>query len=270
MRTSLSLVVVLVTVIWEKEMTKWMRSLTLGAGNNDGFYDPQIIGAKMKLMEGMIALLDDKSTALEATVQGLEKPLDFSYKEIADLKKENGILRTTMGNLEIEDKRTQFKVKDVADKLDRLDSVTKKRNLLFEGIPEIEGKKEDTARVICEVFESLNVRAGITFEACYRVGPSIKSRPRPILVAFEWQADRDMIYAWRIDLKHSNRFTRVWINEDVSPASRRTRDLIKLISREAQNQGIDCRTGKYALHIDRKKYDQSNLADLQPTSLKQV
>ena len=236
--------------------------------------DPSIVAAKMRLMEGVLTLLDSKSSRLEDTVKSLEDSLEFSYKEIADLKKENKDLRLLMGSLDTEDKRTQFQVKELSEKLDRVDSVTKKRNLIFEGIPEMTGRREDVDRVIYDVFDQLSVTEGINIDACYRLGPVDKAKPRPILVTFERQADRDMIYGKRMELKKSRDYTRIWINEDVSPASKRKRELIRLISNEARQQGIDCRTGKYALHINRKKFDENNFSDLpeslQPISLKQM
>ena len=140
--------------------------------------DPSIVAAKMKLMEGMLALLDNKSTRLEDTVMSLDDSLEYSYKEIADLKKENENLRLLMTNLEIEDKRTQIQVNDVTEKLDRLDSVTKKRNLLFEGIPETVGKRENINAVISAVFDQLSIPDGINFDACNRFGPTTKDKPR--------------------------------------------------------------------------------------------
>ena len=83
-----------------------------------------------------------------------------------------------------------------------------------------------------------------------------------------------MIYGKRMDLKHSTDFQMVWINEDLGQASKRKRGLIRLITREAQQQGIECKSGKYALHINRIKYDESNWDELppqiQPAALKQV
>ena len=108
--------------------------------------DPTIVASKMKFMEGMIALLDSKSTRLHDTVKSLEDSLEFAYNQIADLKKENGDLRLLMNNLEMEDRRTQYQVKDDVDKLDKLDSATKKQNLLFEGIPETASRKEAMER----------------------------------------------------------------------------------------------------------------------------
>ena len=114
----------------------------------------------------------------------------------------------------------------------------------------------------------------MNFEACYRLGPYKSGRTRPILVCFERQCDRDLIYSRRMDLKRLTDFQHVWINEDLNPASKRKRNMIKLITRDTQEQGIDCRTGKYAIHIGKTKYDESNLNELppqlQPASLKQI
>ena len=237
------------------------------------YEDLKAVSVKLKMVDDLLSRLDDRSGSIAAAFKGLEASLQFSQGEIDDLKRENKSLRTKLGELETEDKRTQFQVQAMDDKVDRLDTVTKKRNLLFEGIPEQNGKKEDD-KAISDLFDQLKVGRGINIEASYRVGPFNRSRDRPILVAFERQADRDLIYAKRMDLKHSANFQRVWINEDLGQASKRKRGLIRLIGREAQLQGIDCRTGKYALHINKVKYDASNWEDLpaplHPTSLKQV
>ena len=233
---------------------------------------PEVAAQRLARIDDLLDQFNCDSKRLNNTVKTLEDSLEFSHKEITDLKKENADLKNLIRNLDTEDRRTQFQVKDVADKLDRLDSVTKKKNLVFEGIPE--GKKEVTDKIICDLFDRLNLNKGIYFEACYRVGPYMEARSRPILVSFERQVDRDMIYARRMELKLLDGYQKVWINEDISPASKRRREMIRLISREAQQQGIDCKTGKYAIHLNKAKYDESNLEDLpvplRPSSLKQV
>ena len=246
----------------------------VGMDKSSKYLDPTAAAIRLARVDELLELLNDDSVKLANTVKHLEHSLDFSHKEIVDLKKENAELKLKLGNIETEDKRTQFQIKDVSDKLDRLDSVTKKRNLLFDGIPESDGRREESGKVISNLFDQLNINKEINFEACYRVGPYSKSRPRSILVSFEKQSDRDRVYSKRMDLKRTEHFQKVWINEDVSPASRRRRDIIRLIAKEAQEQGIDCKSGKYALHIDHVKYDESNLDDLppplHPTHLKQV
>ena len=175
---------------------------------------------------------------------------------------------------EVEDRRTQFQVKSVEGKLDKLETMTKRRNLLFEGIPEIGDKREEVDKTIGALFDQISVPKGINFEACFRVGPFDKNRVRPILVTFERQIDRDMIYAKRFDLRKTKEFQRVWVNEDMGPLSKRKRSLIKHITKQAQIQGVDCRSGKYSLIIDKKRFDDENLDDLpmnlHPTQLKQV
>ena len=232
------------------------------------------IDARIKRMDTLITLLDARTNDIGSTVRELESSLDYSHKEIEDLKKENSSLRQLLGNLEIEDRRTQYQVKDVEDRMDRMDTVSKKRNLVIEGLPETTGKREDTEKVIGDLFDQMNVNRGIQFEACYRIGPFDKSRVRPILVSFERMADRDLVYTKRFDLKRSADYHKVWINEDLNPASKRKRELLRMITKEAQQQSHDCRPGKYAIHIDQTRFDDNNLDDLpqklQPANLKQV
>ena len=233
-----------------------------------------VISDKMDLVEEILAMMGEKSTNLGSTVKSLEASLEFSQHEIETLKKENEDLKEKLGAIELEDKRTQFQTNLLEDKIDRLETASKKRNLIFEGIPEIEGRREEVDKTIGVLFDQLDVHKGVNFEACYRMGPYVKGRSRPILVTFERQVDRDLLYARRMDLKHTTGFQRVWVNEDLGPISKKKRGVIRLIAREASLQGIDCRTGKYSIRIDNVKYDGGNLDELPPklqlTQLKQV
>ena len=256
----------------EDEDTTVLKSVapsTLGT-----YTDPVIIALKMKAIDDMLLQLSTDSKGVNTTVAGLEKSLEFSHQEIKDLRKENADLKTRLDALELEDKRSQFQAKLVDDKLYRLETTTKRKNLIFEGVPEIDGKREDVVKTIGSLFDQLKVHQGINFDACFRMGPYNKSRTRPILVSFERQTDRDLIYSRRMDMRHTQDFNHVWINEDLGAASKRKRGLIRMIAKEAQNQGVDCRTGKFSLVVNNQKIDEDNLDDLppslHPTSLKQV
>ena len=238
------------------------------------YTDPATIARKMEMIDDMLTRLSNSSDGVNTTVKGLEKSLEFSYKEIKDLKKENIALKTRLEAVELEEKRSQFQAKIVDDKLDRLETTTKKRNLIFEGVHEIDGKREEVDKTIGALFEQLGVQEGVNFDACFRMGPYNKSRTRPILVSFERQGDRDLLYARRMDLRRTRDFRQVWINEDLGPASKRKRGIIRMIAKEALHQGIDCKTGKFSLRIDDVKYDEGNLEEfpscLHPSKLKQV
>ena len=101
---------------------------------------------KMGTVDDMLLKLDGKASLLTDTVRTLEASLEFSQLEIDTLKKENEELKQKMGSLEIKDRRTQFQATTLEDKFDRLETQVKRKNLLFEGIPEPEGGKEDVAR----------------------------------------------------------------------------------------------------------------------------
>ena len=162
----------------------------------------------------------------------------------------------------------------MADKVDRIETLSKKKNLILEGIPEQEGRREDVQKTICNLFDQMSMNKSFNFEACYRMGPFSKAQPRAILVSFDRQEDRDAVYSRRIELKNTTDYRRVWINEDLGPLSKQKRNIIRLISKEAQDQGLDCRPGKYAVHINQTKFDCDNLEELplqlHPSHLKQV
>ena len=231
------------------------------------------IFSKMDIVEEILSMMGERSTKLSATVKDLETLLEFSQAEIENLKKENKELKKKVGDIEIEDKRTQFHTNLIEDKLDRLETLSKKKNLIFEGIPETEGRREEVEKTVGILFDQLQIGKGINFDACYRMG-FVKGRSRPILVTFERQTDRDFLYAKRMDLRKTADFHRVWVNEDLGPISKRKRGIIRLIAKEAVRQGIDCKSGKYSLLVDKVKYDSDNLDELphklHPTQLKQM
>ena len=88
---------------------------------------------RLHTFDTLLSQLDSRSTVMGETVKGLLESLEFSQKEITDLKKENADLKKLIGNLEIEDRRTQFQMQDIVDKVNKLDTMTKRKNLVIEG-----------------------------------------------------------------------------------------------------------------------------------------
>ena len=78
------------------------------------------------------------------------------------------------------------------------------------------------------------------------------------------QNDIDLVYAKRKNLHRTQDYKRVWVYKDLGQESKKTRNLIRLIAKKAQDDGLDCLTGKYTLLVNREKYDGSNLCDLPP------
>ena len=229
---------------------------------------------KFDLVEKLLGEMGKRSTALTGTVQDLRDSLEFSQSEIVTLKEENYKLRQKLEDLELEEDRSSYQIKKLEGKVDKVETQVKKKNLMFEGLPEVEGGKEEVIKTVWSLFDQLNINRGIEFDACFRQGTYNRHRARPIVISFQKQSDRDLVYAKRLNLRNTQNYKQVWISEDLGQASKKARNLIRLITKKAQIDGIDCRTGKYTLQVNNERYDSSNLCDLppplHPSTVKQI
>ena len=244
------------------------------SGQEGGALDAREVVNKLDLVNALLVKLDVKSDKLADTVKELQVSLEYSQTEIDTLKGENGLLKLRLKELEVEEHRTTYQQKRIEERIDRVDTAGRKKNLILEGVPETEGGKEDTFKTVWKVLDHLNMDRPIDVDSCFRTGSFGKGRSRPITVTFVKQADRDLVYSRRAELRRTQEHKQVWINEDLGPASKKAMNMIRLIARQAQAEGVDHRTGKYAIFIDRRKFDESNLDELphplHPASLKQV
>ena len=240
----------------------------------DQYHDQEAVVTRLLEVDELLLGLGNRSGKLEQTVKDLVTSLEYSQSEIDKLKRENTKLRTHIESMENEDKRTQYQVKKTEVKLEKLETASKKKNLVIEGIPEVDGSVEDVEKTLGKLFDRLQIKQRVNFDACYRLGAYNNRRDRPILVCFEKMADRDLIYNRRMELRRTPELKQIWINEDIGPEAKRKQGVIRLINREAQQQGIDCRTGKYTVFLNKTKFDADNLDELpkqlRPSCLKQV
>ena len=243
-------------------------------GEERGDVDPVRVGERFVKVDKILGELGNRSKELTITVVELRTSLEFSQREIDALKAENEELRTKLNDHALEGERSNYQLNKLEEKVDRVDTLGRRKSLVLEGLPEDINGKEDVGKTIWGLFDQLNINKGVELEACYRQGPPSRHRPRPIIIAFLRQGDRDMVYANRMNLRKKRDYKQVWINEDLGPASKKTRNMIRLIARQAQTEGIDCRTGKYAIHVNKEKYDASSLDELppplHPSNVKQV
>ena len=65
----------------------------------------------------------------------------------------------------------------VEAKLEKMDTTTRKKNLVIEGIPGGEGGMENVGKVVSNLFDQLRVNKEVNFEACYRLGSYGKTGP---------------------------------------------------------------------------------------------
>ena len=95
------------------------------------------------MVEEILTMMSERSMKLGSTFKDLETSQEFSQGEIEGLKKENEELKKKLEAVEIGDRRTQFQASALEDKDDRLETTNKKKNLIIEGIPETDGRREE-------------------------------------------------------------------------------------------------------------------------------
>ena len=233
--------------------------------------DTEAFREKFKIVDALLSRLDNRSDKLNDKVKELQVSLEFSQHEIDTVKEENQMLRQRLAELETEESRSAYQLKKVEEKIDRVDTSSRKRNLIFENVREAEGGKEDIDKTVWGLLDQLNIGRGLELDVCYRVGGYNKNR---IVITFMRQSDRDLVYTKRVELRKTQGYKQVWVNEDLWPVSKKTRSMIRMIAKRAQAEGIDCRTGKYSIFIDKQKYSKNNLDELPhplcPAAIKQV
>ena len=239
-----------------------------------GVLDMFQISAKLGKVDSILSTLGNKSTALSNLVADLKTSLEFSQGEVEDLKTENRELKQRIMDLETEECGSTYQIGKLEEKVDRVDTTGRKKNLIIDGIPEAANGKEEIEKTIWALFDHMKVGRKIDMDACYRQGNYSNNKSRPIFISFQRQADRDLVYSSRMMLSRSPDFKRVWINEDLGETSKRTRNMVRMIAKKANAEGIDIKTGKYTVLVDKVKYEASSLDELppplHPSSIKQV
>ena len=103
---------------------------------------------RVSLMDKLLSDVGDKSDELTVKVGELQASLEFSQLEVDTLKGENQTLRQKLADLEIENSRSTYQMKKMEEKIDKVDTYSRRRNLIFEGIPEAVDGKEDVEKTI--------------------------------------------------------------------------------------------------------------------------
>ena len=152
--------------------------------------------------------------ATESATMALSKTEEIEKKmKMKSLELQNQQMRHQMGILE-------GKHRLVLDKLSKLETHSRKNNLILEGIPEVENEtSEKSEELVKDVFKNtLHVNDDMDLAAVHRYGPESEDRPRPIVVSFQYPRDRRSIWKKRTNLKGSNYVLQESVSKDVAEA----------------------------------------------------
>ena len=188
--------------------------------------------------------------------------LEFTQEEVLDLKEENSTLRGALKELQLEMERNAYAIQKLSHKHENLETATRRRNLIFEGVPEIPDGRENLHDTVCRVLSEMGISKPVDYDSAYRIGMKQGKYPRPVFVSFCRQDDRNLVYANRTQLRNSRHLARVWVSEDVTPQTRRSRNVMREVVKEARVQGARCTATRNSVTINDKKYTEENLDDL--------
>ena len=209
--------------------------------------------------------LTERFSGIDKACADYRESLEFTQAEVKELKEENAVLKDNLYDLSIEMQRNTYAIQKLTTKQGNLETSTRKRNLVLEGVPEHQqqqGGRENLHEVICSLFSEMGIAKPIDYDLAFRIGNRPGRAPRPILISFIRLDDRNLIYTNRSQLRKSRSFQKVWVSEDVTPQTRRSRNVIREVAKEARNQGVRCQATPGSVTINNRRYTEANLDDL--------
>ena len=213
-------------------------------------------------MHKKIDLLTDRFDNVEKNCADYKVSLEFTQGEVVDLKEENAALKEALQELTLEVDRNAYAIQKLSGKHENLDTATKRKNIIFEGVPESQGGRENLHDTIYQIFTEMGIQKRIDYDMAYRMGQKPGKYPRPIFISFLRQDDRNIVFANRVRLRDSPHLSRVWVTEDVTQQTRRDRNVLREVAKEARSQGARCTATPSSVTINDKKYTTETLVDL--------
>ena len=185
---------------------------------------------------------------------------------MAQLRKEKKNLIEYFQDVELEVERNKYEISKMGFRQDAAEEQIRRKHLMVEGLNEGTSGHEDIHAVVRSLFRAMGAKRDINYDQAYRVGQFREQRKRAVFISFTKTDDRDYIFRARAELNKSETHVNVWINDDVTPRIRRTRNVMREVARTARATGNRCTSTPSAVTIDGKRYDAANLDSL-PTEL---
>ena len=189
------------------------------------------------MMEVMIAIkeISAKFDTFDKRFSGLESALIDIRSSCTEMKGKIKELEVENLNLKTELEKCTFKQKQQDEKLDDLESRSRRSNIIVHGLhPEKEDETWDDCEKLIRTMISdklgLDGR-GIQIERSHRLRSG--NRPGPVIVKFAFYKDKENVLRQRTKLKNTNLF----LNEDFTTRVRTLRRHLTPIMRKLRDEG---------------------------------
>ena len=116
--------------------------------------------------------LAERFNVVEKNQEDFKTSLKFTQEEVKDLKEENESLKESLLEMSLEIQRNTYAIQKLTGKQANLETNTKKKNLILEGVPELQQRdsRENLQDTICAIFAEMGISKPIDYDLAYRIG----------------------------------------------------------------------------------------------------
>jgi len=215
----------------------------------------------------------DSIAGLVATVNELKHSVELSIevsKQASEQAQENkGRIEALQRELDREkllNAKLSSKLEATAERLVKLESHSRRDNLLFDGVDECDPNEDCTKTLRAILKDKLLISNAdqMPIVRCHRLGMkrSDATRPRTIIAKFHWYGDRMNIWQQKKKLKGTN----IYMSEDFPQEIQERCRILAPVMKKARDMGKTAFMNVDTLIIDSVKYTMSDISKL-PTEL---
>ena len=216
-----------------------------------------------------IATLQSTVNTLQSTVEALKDSVEIctensnkALEQVSSLSAKQTALQRELEQERLLTAKLSAKLETVSERLVRLESQSRRDNLLFEGIDEVVSQ-EDTTSTLRQVLKTklgMQNADSIQIVRCHRLGKKLPgtSRPRTIIVKFHWYGDRMAVWGLRKNLKGTN----IFMNEDFPREIQERRRILTPIMKKARDMDKTAFLNVDSLIIEDSRYTVADLCKL--------
>lgn len=225
-------------------------------------HEPTSSDARLRNIESLLGNLVPTIVSIKADVSEIKEhqsPIDLIDQKVDSMKSE--LDQVIASNKHLADQNRILK-----DRVIRLESYSRRNNLIFYNVPEDTAPVINTIRRILKEM-GLNDTDNMLIDDAHRLGglatrptlnPAYKPRPRPIIFRLVMKTDRHRIWSARFKLAKS----KISLREDYPEEYERERNLLRPVLSVAIAKGSKATLVANKLKVDGKLYSADQINDL--------
>lgn len=215
-----------------------------------------------------LSALETKMDEIQTGYDKVEKSLGYHVEDVTanktEIEKLNGLVRAQQKAIErlINDNRKiKKKFENLQELVNSIDNRQRKYNLIFEGVNE--GEKENTKQVVTKLITDAVTGCDTSnIDSAYRLGKKVGSKSRPIMITFANLTTKDLILLKANEIKKKSENSTLWINKDLSDASRIRSMEVRKCYNLMRKHKHKCQLVGSTIHFDFKVFEHKDLHKL--------